>query len=54
MLKDLPFVHFQDHDPTPEELQRRWIDMQDDLYAPLLQGVEWQRGGGKGRAEEAR
>jgi putative folate metabolism gamma-glutamate ligase len=46
VIDDLPFVHFQTSDPSPEELQRRWIDMQDDLYAPLLQGVEWHKGGG--------
>ena len=44
VLGDLPFVCFQDRDPSLEELQRRWIDMEDDLYAPLLQGVEWREG----------
>jgi putative folate metabolism gamma-glutamate ligase len=47
VLTDLPFVRFQDRDPTPEELQQRWIDLQDDLYAPLLQAVDWRKGGGK-------
>jgi putative folate metabolism gamma-glutamate ligase len=51
VIDDLPFVQFQDRDPTPEELEQRWMDMKDDLYAPLLQGVEWQRGGA-GRTEE--
>ena len=45
VIDDLPFVTFQDNAPSPEELQQRWIDIQDDLYAPLLQGVEWQEGG---------
>jgi len=45
VIDDLPFVCFQEHDPSPEELQQRWIDIKDDLYAPLLQGVEWQEGG---------
>jgi putative folate metabolism gamma-glutamate ligase len=48
LLEDLPFVCFQEHDPSPEELELRWIDMQDDLYAPLLQSVDWQKGGGQG------
>jgi putative folate metabolism gamma-glutamate ligase len=48
VLEDLPFVCFQERDPSPEELELRWIDMQDDLYAPLLQSVDWQKGGGQG------
>jgi len=47
VVDDLPFVHVQERDPTPEELQQRWIDLEDDLYAPLLQGAAWQKGGGK-------
>jgi putative folate metabolism gamma-glutamate ligase len=50
VIDDLPFVRFQDRDPTPEELQQRWIDLQDDLYAPLLQSVEWLKGGSTKRA----
>jgi putative folate metabolism gamma-glutamate ligase len=45
VMDDLPFVTYQDRDPTEEELQGRWISMEDDLYAPLLQGVDWQKGG---------
>ena len=44
VIEDLPFVQFQERDPSPEELEQRWIDMEDDLYAPLLQGVAWQEG----------
>lgn len=39
-----PFVAFQDHDPTPEELAALAITPEDDLYAPLLTSVAWQRG----------
>ena len=53
VIDDLPFVQFQDRDPTPEELEQRWMDMKDDLYAPLLQGGAWQRAGA-GRAEESK
>lgn len=42
VISDLPFVHFQDHDPNPEELQSLRIERQDDLYAPLLNAVAWQ------------
>ena len=44
VICDLPFVTFQERDPSPEELRRRWIDVEDDLYAPLLQGVKWHKG----------
>lgn len=54
VIDDLPFVTFQDHDPTPEELQQRWISLEDDLYAPLLQGAAWQKGGaGSGSGTES-
>jgi putative folate metabolism gamma-glutamate ligase len=46
LIDDLPFVQFQDRDPAPDELQARWIGLEDDLYAPLLQGAPWQAGGG--------
>lgn len=38
------FVAFQERDPTPEELAALTIALEDDLYAPLLTGVEWRRG----------
>jgi putative folate metabolism gamma-glutamate ligase len=44
VIGDLPFVTFQERDPSPEELRGQWIDVEDDLYAPLLQGVEWHKG----------
>lgn len=44
VIGDLPFVTFQERDPSSEELRGRWIDMADDLYAPLLQGVAWREG----------
>jgi F420-0:gamma-glutamyl ligase len=44
VIGDLPFVTFQERDPSPEEQRGRWIDVEDDLYAPLLQGVEWHKG----------
>ena len=52
LIEDLPFVTFQARDPTPEELEARWIDMEADLYAPLLQAAGWRRGErGTGPAE---
>jgi dihydrofolate synthase / folylpolyglutamate synthase len=43
VLSDLPFVQFQENDPTEAELQSLRIALQDDLYAPLLQSVAWQQ-----------
>ncbi len=39
-----PFVAFQAHDPTEEELAALVTGLDDDLYAPLLTAVAWQRG----------
>ena len=46
MLEDLPFVRFQNRIPTDEERAALIIDVEDDLYAPLLTAVQWQKGGG--------
>ena len=47
LISDLPFVQFQERNPTAEELQALHIDLHDDLYAPLFSGVEWQKRTGK-------
>lgn len=44
LLTDLPFVRFQDHDPTPEELATSRLDMTSDLFEPFWRGVDWQTG----------
>jgi putative folate metabolism gamma-glutamate ligase len=45
VIDDLPFVTFQERDPTPEELAAGAISLEDDLYAPLLTRAPWRRGG---------
>lgn len=47
VISDVPFVTFQDRDPSPEELQQLSIDIEDDMYAPLLKSVKWHKGEGK-------
>ncbi len=42
VIKDAPFVQFVDRNPTKEELASLHIEMEDDLYAPLLKSVEWK------------
>jgi len=44
VVNDLPFVTFQDHDPTPEELAPIKLSLGDDLFAPFLGSVDWQKG----------
>jgi len=44
ILSDLPFVDFQDHNPTPEELAELNIAMEEDLFYPFFSAVEWQEG----------
>jgi putative folate metabolism gamma-glutamate ligase len=46
VIHDLPFVQFQERDPTDEEIQNLHIALEDDLYAPLLTNVPWRKGTG--------
>jgi putative folate metabolism gamma-glutamate ligase len=41
VISDIPFVQFQDRNPTKQELDDLKIDIHDDLYALLLTSVEW-------------
>lgn len=40
-------VKFQDRPPTKEELAGLVIELKDDVYAPVLMGAKWQKGGGE-------
>lgn len=42
LIEDLPLIEWQEHHPSKEELDSLKIDICDDLYAELLQSVEWQ------------
>lgn len=45
VISNIPFVDFQDHDPTPEELKNFSIGNKDeDLFAPFLNNMPWQKG----------
>lgn len=45
VISEIPFVEFQDHDPTEEELKNFSIGNKDeDIFAPFLNGVNWQKG----------
>jgi putative folate metabolism gamma-glutamate ligase len=44
VLTNLPFVSFQDRDPSTEELNTLHIDIEDDLFGQLLTAVSWKKG----------
>ncbi|MEM9416757.1 MAG: coenzyme F420-0:L-glutamate ligase [Bacteroidota bacterium] len=43
LLQDLPQVTFMDQPPIPAEVTDIRIPMHEDLYAPLLMGVQWAK-----------
>jgi len=45
LIETVPFVVFQDRDPTPAELRALRIPPEEDLYGPLLTRAPWHRGG---------
>lgn len=45
VIEDIPFVKFQDRNPTREELSWLKIAMEDDLYASFLTRAPWKKGG---------
>jgi dihydrofolate synthase / folylpolyglutamate synthase len=44
VMSDLSFVQFQDRNPSAVELEMQHISLEDDLFAPFLQSVNWQKG----------
>lgn len=45
IIEDVPFVKFQQRNPTKKELDKLKMPLEDDLYAPLLKAVQWKKGG---------
>jgi F420-0:gamma-glutamyl ligase len=43
LIDEVPFVQFQERDPSRAELDQLRVAPEDDLYAPLLEHVPWQR-----------
>jgi dihydrofolate synthase / folylpolyglutamate synthase len=48
IISDALNVRFQDHEPTQEELNALKIELEDDAFAPILQKVDWRKGGAGG------
>lgn len=44
IITDIPFVQFQDHNPTDEEIKNLAIPMGDDVYSPFLKSANWKKG----------
>lgn len=47
VIEDVPFVKFKNQNPTEKELQDLQIELEDDVYYPLLTSVKWKKGKGK-------
>lgn len=45
VIEDLPFVEFQDKNPTAKELENLIIKPEEDMYGPLFKNAPWQKGG---------
>jgi len=46
LVEDVPFVEFQERNPSKQELADLRIEREDDLYWPLLKLAKWRKGGG--------
>jgi len=47
VMEDLPFVEFQDRNPTGEEIEMLKISMDEDVYGEILRSVKWKKGKGR-------
>jgi dihydrofolate synthase / folylpolyglutamate synthase len=46
IISDVPFVRFQDRNPTKKELKEIEITLDIDIYGPFLKKVKWEKGKG--------
>jgi coenzyme F420-0:L-glutamate ligase len=44
IVEEVPFVEFEDQNPTEDELKYIIDSFDDDIFSPLLKGVEWKKG----------
>lgn len=44
VIEDVPFVSFQDRNPTKAELGDYYLSIEEDIYEPFLSAVNWQKG----------
>jgi len=46
VIEKIKQIEFQDREPTQQELDDLKIEIENDMYGPLLTSVPWQKGGG--------
>jgi F420-0:gamma-glutamyl ligase len=46
LMTDVANIEFQNQPPTQKELDDLKIELENDVYAPLLTAVKWKKGGG--------
>lgn len=46
LIEDADFIEFQDRVPSADELSQLRISPNEDIFAPFLSAVDWQRGWG--------
>lgn len=44
VISDVPFVSFQDRNPTAEEITSLGISREEDLFWPLMKNAPWKKG----------
>lgn len=47
LIENVPYVTFQDRNPTEEELSEMLIPIEEDIYGSMLTKANWQKGGVK-------
>ena len=45
IIEDVDFVHFQDRNPSKQEIDSIKITLEDDVYSSMLTSVKWKKGG---------
>jgi putative folate metabolism gamma-glutamate ligase len=44
IIEDVPFIEFNNKNPSEKELKELAISMEDDLYGQILKSVKWKKG----------
>lgn len=47
IIEDIPMIKFMDHELTTKEIEDLQIDLDDDVFSPILKAADWKKGGRK-------